>query len=119
MKKEPDRQNQLQRLTKQRCYHHGGREAVVCCPNCQRYYCRECVTEHRHQMLCSDCLTRLVGQASTTQGRWSQGWGLLVQGIFGFMVLWYAFYLVGLMLLAIPHDFHEGTIWQEGWWKLP
>jgi hypothetical protein len=32
------------------------------------------------------------------------------------LMLWYAFYLVGLMLSAIPHSFHDGTIWEAGRW---
>jgi hypothetical protein len=41
---------------------------------------------------------------------------LVTQGTFGFLLLWYAFYVVGLMLLSIPHSFHEGTVWEANWW---
>lgn len=109
----------MEPLSQQRCYHHGRREAVVRCPQCRRYFCRECVTEHRDRMLCSDCLNRVTGKAGTIPRRWRQRWNLLAQGALGFMLLWYAFYLVGVMLLAIPHEWHEGTIWQEAWWKKP
>jgi hypothetical protein len=41
---------------------------------------------------------------------------LLFQGCLGFLLIWYAFYLIGLILLAIPDAFHEGTVWETGWW---
>ena len=102
--------------TDQRCFHHHDREAVVRCPECRRFYCRECVTEHEARMLCSECLARLAGKTAKPASRWVQGLYLTVQGGIGFVLLWYAFYLVGLMLLAIPHAFHEGTIWSPDWW---
>jgi hypothetical protein len=104
-------------LTQQRCYHHQRREAVVRCPDCQRFFCRECVTEHDDRMLCSHCLGRLLGEGQKPVRRWVRGLLLAGQGIFGFLLLWYAFYLVGLILLAIPSAFHEGTIWQAQWWS--
>ncbi len=42
---------------------------------------------------------------------------MLVQGGFGYLLIWYAFYLVGLMLLSIPDNFHEGTMWGVDWWS--
>jgi hypothetical protein len=103
----------------QHCYHHHQREAVVRCPECRRYYCRECVTEHDDRMLCSNCLARLAGRRRKPDRNWAQGLMLTSQGVLGFLLLWYAFYLVGLTLLAIPHAFHEGTIWASGWWGSP
>ncbi|MCI0613826.1 rhomboid family protein, partial [bacterium] len=40
-------------ISKQRCFFHSQREAVVRCPECGRYYCRECVTEHLDRLLCA------------------------------------------------------------------
>jgi len=67
-------------------------------------------------MLCSNCLLRQTGEDRKSARRWVQGLLLAGQGLFGFLLLWYAFYLVGQTLLAIPYAFHEGTIWQSGWW---
>jgi hypothetical protein len=106
-------------IHEQHCYHHADREAVVRCPACRRFYCRECVTEHDDRMLCSSCLAQLAAAASAKgRGRFRR---LVVplQGILGFMLLWYAFFLMGQVLLAIPHSFHEGTIWLTDWWKTP
>ena len=103
-------------LTDQHCYNHPFREAVARCPECSRFFCRECVTEHHQRMLCAQCLER-VRNRSTSQTRvWMNNMLPAFQGLFGFVLLWYLFYLLGLTLLAIPHTFHEGTIWQSGWW---
>jgi hypothetical protein len=106
-------------ITDQHCYHHPQREAVVRCLECRHYYCRECVTEHDDRMLCSNCLSRLADRRPKTDRNWVQFLMLTGQGVLGFLMLWYAFYLVGLLLLAIPHAFHEGTIWESGWWSGP
>jgi hypothetical protein len=42
---------------------------------------------------------------------------MLAQGTGGFLLIWYAFYLIGLMLLSIPDAFHEGAVWDAGWWR--
>jgi hypothetical protein len=67
-------------------------------------------------MLCSHCL----GALSQSRGKQSLSWGrgimLMTQGALGFLLLWYAFYVIGLMLSAIPHSFHEGTIWEANGW---
>ena len=103
-------------LDHQHCYHHAEREAVVRCPECRRFFCRECVTEHDGRMLCRQCLVRLSDRSQKPMRVWLHGLLPAVQGFFGFLLLWYLFYLVGLTLLSIPHAFHEGTIWQSGWW---
>ena len=38
-------------LIHRRCLHHPAREAVALCPECRRFYCRECVTEHAGRMI--------------------------------------------------------------------
>ena len=106
-------------LSQQRCYHHPRREAVVRCPSCGRFFCRECVTEHDDRMLCSGCLAQLASGRGQGAGRWQARLAVWAQGIGGFLLIWYLFYLVGRMLLAIPHEFHEGTIWHADWWRKP
>jgi hypothetical protein len=103
-------------LIHKRCYNHPQREAVVRCLDCQQFFCRECATEHNDRMMCSQCLARLADVHPERSGRWLNVALLCAQGIFGFTILWYAFYLVGHMLLTIPHSFHEGTIWEAGRW---
>jgi hypothetical protein len=104
---------------RQTCYHHHLREAVARCPECGEYFCRECVTEHYGRMLCSRCLSALMHAPRTGVRHWWRRLAVASQGAAGFLIIWYAFYLMGKMLLAIPHDFHEGTIWQGTWWNSP
>lgn len=106
-------------LTQQCCYHHQYREAVVRCPVCHRYFCRECVTEHDDRMLCSACLSKITADSVARYGIWRRTIVTSMQGVMGFLILWYLFYLIGSVLLAIPHTFHEGTIWQTDWWSQP
>jgi hypothetical protein len=101
------------------CYHHAGREAVARCPVCGHFFCRECVTEHDDRMLCSTCLLQLSDAHAGRGRRWMDACMAVMQGAFGVALLWYLFYLIGQMLLSIPNTFHEGTIWQSGWWHKP
>ncbi len=106
-------------LTQKGCYHHPKREAVARCPECRHFFCRECVTEHDDRMLCSRCLDQQTTAASIRTRRWGRVLATPMQGLVGFLLLWYLFFLLGQTLLAVPHTFHEGTIWQTEWWKLP
>lgn len=103
----------------QHCYHHAGREAVARCPGCGHYFCRECVTEHDDRMLCSTCLAQLSDARAGRGRRRMEAWSVFMQGAIGVSLLWYLFYLIGQVLLSIPHAFHDGTIWQAGWWRKP
>ncbi len=37
----------------------------------------------------------------------------MTQLLLGFVALWWCFYLLGQLLLAIPGAFHEGALWQN------
>ena len=99
-------------LTDQRCLNHSFREAVARCPECRRFFCRECVTEHEDRLICAVCLRRLSRPAAARRVPWA---GLLVTGEFavGVLATWLFFYAVGRNLLAIPDSFHEGTVWKS------
>ncbi len=104
----------MQALSLQRCLHHPAREAVARCPECGRFYCRECIVEHEDRVVCADCLKRMV-QAKGGKGRsrlaWVPGAAFLA---LGFLVAWMFFYETGALLLKIPAAFHEGTLWHIG-----
>jgi hypothetical protein len=102
-------------LTHQRCWNHEFREAVARCPECRHYFCRECVTEHEDRVLCSACLGKLL-RAAKARPRPFDPLVRLFHLIAGLMVLWLFFYYVGQVLVALPTSFHEGTLWQNGWW---
>ena len=65
-------------------------------------------------MLCSQCLANTTRRRDVFGGRWLNASLLFLQGVGGWLILGYAFYLVGKALLSIPHDFHEGSFWQNG-----
>jgi nucleoside recognition membrane protein YjiH len=104
----------MQSLTHQRCFNHAAREAVARCPECKQFFCRECITEHDDRVLCAACLRKLTHQPlaqrfALVQLLW------LVQCVFGLLVVWYFFFLIGESLLKLPNSFHEGTIWKANW----
>ena len=102
-------------LARQLCINHATREAAARCPECARFFCRECVVEHDDRVLCASCLKRLSRNA---QGAGSRLSFFLRTGqlLFGFLILWLFFYCLGRALLSLPSSFHEGTVWTRGWW---
>jgi hypothetical protein len=98
-------------LARLRCFNHSRREAVARCPACERYFCRECVTEHEDRVLCAACLSTLTLQSTTIRSTMS---GLMkaAQFLLGGWFLWMCFYYLGQLLLLLPSSFHEGVLWQ-------
>jgi hypothetical protein len=90
-------------LVHQRCLNHAEREAAARCPNCRRYYCRECVTEHDGRVTCAECLAKVVAPAISERVRWV-GWAAL--SILGMFVAWLVFYYLGAFLSRMPASFH-------------
>jgi hypothetical protein len=106
----------MEDLLHQRCFNHMLREAVARCPECRRYFCRECVTEHEDKVLCAACLGTLIDADGTGLGRFG-GLFRIANFLLGGMLLWIFFYYLGQILLSLPSSFHEGTLWEMGWWK--
>jgi hypothetical protein len=99
-------------LASRRCANHWRREAVARCPECARFFCRECVTEHEDRLLCASCLRK----KTAIEKEKSQPLVFLVrafQMFIGILLLWIFFYYLGQALLLMPDEFHEGTLWQE------
>ena len=99
-------------LTHQRCFNHARREAVGRCPECARFYCRECVTEHDDRLLCASCLKKLAPRP-LTESRLFLATLRACQCVLSLLAAWTFFYYVGQVLLRIPSSFHEGTIWKS------
>ena len=98
-------------LIKQRCFNHGFREAAARCPDCGRFFCRECVTEHDDRVLCATCLSKKAMNAGF--GNQSSGIPVsLTLLLSGGLILWLVFYYLGIGLMKIPQAFHEGTLWR-------
>ena len=106
-------------LTRQRCLIHVEREAAARCGRCERFFCRECVTEHGGRMICAACLREI---AATSRGgalkpRFWLGplrvsWRAL-QFASSILVAWFFFQLLGHWLGNLPDDFHAGTLWEH------
>ncbi len=94
-------------LVEQRCSNHPSREAVVRCPECRRFYCRECVVEHRGRMICATCVAEAATKPAL-QGRFQAiTWTFFAAG--GFLLVWLIFYYFGVMLARVPSEFFRVT----------
>ncbi len=102
----------MQHLAQQRCHHHLAREAVARCPECARFFCRECITEHDDRVICATCLKKITGASGGRKQR-LRGVMTLAYALFGFLFLWMFFYCIGQGLLSMPSSFHEGTLWKK------
>ncbi len=97
-------------LSKQRCFNHANREAVARCPECRKFFCRECITEYDHRMICASCLTRLTGDEEESRPRFTS----IVrasQFTLAIVILWLFFYISGQWLLSLPATFHDSAVW--------
>jgi len=105
-------------FSEQRCFNHAVREAVARCPQCRRFYCRECITEHEDRVLCAACLKGLA--QTQIHGRLRlHGIVRLVQVVAGLFIAWMFFYVLGRGLVLVPTAFHEGTVWEASGQEKP
>jgi hypothetical protein len=99
-------------IANQHCLNHPMREAAALCPECRRFYCRECVTEHDDRVICASCLRKL-SKTEEAQGRntdWVRraaacGVGVAVAALF--------FYGLGRELISLPSEFHNESVWKN------
>lgn len=101
-------------LTYQRCFNHALREAVARCPECRQFFCRECITEHDDRVICAACLKKLARGPLHQRPAWA-GLRRAGQCLLGIFLAWFFFHLVAELLLKLPSDFHEGTLWEVNW----
>jgi len=94
-----------------RCLNHRDREAVARCPSCREFYCRECVTEHEGRVVCAKCLAALAAPARAGGLRYSIR--RPVYAVIAFLLIWTCFFALGRLLLLLPDEFHEGTVWAD------
>ena len=98
----------------QRCFNHDLREAAARCPECRRFFCRECVAEHDDRVICASCLKKLAAPA-LAKGRAFSAFMRSIQVVVGIVVAWFFFFIVGEALLRIPASFHDTSVWQAPW----
>jgi hypothetical protein len=82
----------MQDLTHQRCYHHQFREAVARCPECGRFFCRECITEHADKVLCASCLGKTLGPDGERLNRFQ--WLFRLGHFFLGLMILYIFFII-------------------------
>jgi hypothetical protein len=98
-------------LTHQRCLNHLQREAVARCTGCRQFFCRECISEHEHRVLCANCLRQAAAAKPGRTNRLAP-FVRATEWLAGLALAWFFFYLVGECLLALPTSFHDGTVWE-------
>ena len=106
-------------LRARRCVRHVEREAAGSCRECHGDFCRECLVEHEGRLLCATCLTQVLSAGAVLQDQAKDRrsaapafWRVL--GTLGsFLMLWLLFCLFGRLLLKVPANFHENTLWKE------
>ena len=101
-------------LSFQRCFNHADREAAARCPECGRFFCRECVTEHDNRVLCAACLKQLVRVPLLRRPALVAVFRV-AQCAFGAVLAWFFFFVVGQTLARLPESFHENTLWKVPW----
>ena len=95
----------------QRCWNHQDREASCRCPRCGRSFCRECVTEHRSELLCATCLEAAAAERQSRR-RVFRRFLPAAMALAGLALAWFVFYGAGQAFLesvARP----EPTTWPD------
>lgn len=99
-------------LHTRRCARHFAREAAARCPACGEFFCRECVVEHEGKLLCAACLAKRTAVGERRRQRLA-GVRRVLRVTAGAAMLWLLFYWLGALLLKIPPDLHDGTVWKK------
>lgn len=98
---------------RERCSNHLEREAVARCPECKRYLCRECATEHQGRIICSVCMARGRGDRKAGVKAFPRWPARMLAAALSFFAAWFFFYLAGYYLVSAPASFHKQTIWSS------
>jgi hypothetical protein len=85
-------------LALERCFHHETREAVCRCPECRRFFCRECVVPFDGRLLCATCIARANEPPLISEKRSSSS-GQMLLGVAALVFIWIAYYCLGWMIL--------------------
>jgi hypothetical protein len=88
-------------LSSLRCFNHGTREAVARCPECERFYCRECISDYDGIAICASCL----GAKATPEEKVPRNFDVLFDVsriVIGLMFCWLLLYVTGTLLQMFP-----------------
>jgi len=97
-------------LLQRRCDNHPQREASARCPECGRYFCRECITEHDDRVLCASCLAKLTAKKEETLKLWALA-PRLGLAFLALVLIYFTAMLIGNLLLSVPSHFHNHGGW--------
>jgi hypothetical protein len=97
-------------LRQKRCDNHPQREASARCPECGRFFCRECITEHDDRVLCASCLAKLSIKKTRDKAAWA--WAPRIGlALLALVVIFFALLLIGNLLIDVPSHFHTHGGW--------
>lgn len=100
-------------LSRRRCSVYPGRPAVAQCPECRDYFSRECIVEHGGRLICASCLDKLTRVEPGKRRRLRLPLVPAIEVAVSGLVVWLLFYALARLLIMIPSEFHEGTIWTK------
>jgi hypothetical protein len=87
---------------------------VARCPECRRFYCRECVTEHDDRLLCASCLKKAAIAEDAAKPSAALGYIRSAIGVaFGFGAAWIFFVIVLFTLAALPTNWDFSEAWKD------
>jgi late competence protein required for DNA uptake (superfamily II DNA/RNA helicase) len=97
-------------LRQKRCVNHPQREASARCPECGKFYCRECISEHDDRILCASCLAKIgiKKETGTTWWAWAPRLALVLLAV---VTVYFVFLLIGNILVSFPSEFHGKGGW--------
>lgn len=95
------------------CTRHAGREAAARCPQCRRFFCRECIAEYRGRLLCSHCLHLTTGATSPAHRGRAHAWVRGLTLILALSLVWMFWSWAGWQLARWQHATHEEVLWQD------
>ena len=101
-------------LSKTICLIHPARPASARCPSCGTFYCAECITEHEGRLTCARCLAAEQAPPVAKPSRVKIRLPIMpaIQFLAGLITLWFIYHAFAQILLSIPVDLHDGTIWK-------
>lgn len=94
-------------LENTKCSLHPHREAAAQCPQCRRFYCRECVVEHDGRMLCNSCIDEDSHDTATKKRSILKPLIGICGSCISIALIWTALYWFGVLLKSIPEEFHD------------
>lgn len=103
-------------ISKSICLIHPGRAASARCPECRRFFCGECITEHDGRLTCAQCLldegSKIGGQEQESKWRIGAAVFPVLQFALAMLLIWILFYFLARGLMVVPASFHDGTVWE-------